>query len=93
MPVSEAVFVLVVLLGIAMPLKYAMQMPIAVQVMGPVHGILFLAYVFMTANLMAEDHITRGLAARMVIASFLPFGPFMVDRELKQLSVPTNPRP
>ena len=36
----------VLLLGIAMPLKYAWQMPMAVRVMGMIHGVLFLLLIW-----------------------------------------------
>ena len=35
----------VLLLGIAMPLKYFLDMPLAVKVVGWAHGVLFMAYV------------------------------------------------
>ena len=41
--IAEATSFLVLLL-IAMPLKYGADLPVAVQVMGPIHGILFLGY-------------------------------------------------
>jgi hypothetical protein len=35
---------------------------------------------------MLEGWLTRGQCVRMVVASLLPFGPFVVDRELKKLA-------
>ena len=32
------------LLGVAMPLKYAFGLPLAVKIVGMAHGVLFLAY-------------------------------------------------
>lgn len=75
-----------VLLGIAMPLKYGLGMPVGVRVVGPIHGVLFMAYVAMALQGTLEGWLTRAQCVRMVVASLLPFGPFVVDRELKKLA-------
>jgi integral membrane protein len=77
----------VVLLGIAMPLKYFAGEPGAVRVVGMAHGVLFLLYglaVFLAA---AEYGWKLKRIALLLIASLLPFGPFVVDaRLLKKLA-------
>ncbi|GAB3647598.1 DUF3817 domain-containing protein [Echinicola sediminis] len=73
-----------ILLFIAMPLKYTMDMPLAVKYVGWIHGLLFIAYVyavFPTKNTL-EWSFRRTLMA--LIASVLPFGPFLFERKLKQ---------
>ena len=40
----EGVSLLLLLLGVAMPLKYAFGLPLAVKIVGMAHGVLFLAY-------------------------------------------------
>lgn len=73
-----------VLLFIAMPLKYMMDMPQAVTVVGWIHGLLFIIYiytVFPTASKL-KWNFNRTLFA--LIASVLPFGPFIFDRNLKK---------
>ncbi|MDF2157829.1 DUF3817 domain-containing protein [Algoriphagus sp. CAU 1675] len=73
-----------VLLFIAMPLKYVMDQPMAVTVVGWAHGILFILYiytVFPTASKL-NWNFSRTLFA--LIASVLPFGPFIFDRNLKK---------
>jgi integral membrane protein len=79
----EAVSFLV-LLGIAMPLKYLANMPMAVKVVGWIHGVLFVAFCFalLYAWLSARWPITR--AALLFIAALLPFGPFIIDRRMRQ---------
>ena len=32
------------LLGVAMPMKYMMDMPLAVRIVGMIHGVLFIAF-------------------------------------------------
>jgi integral membrane protein len=73
-----------VLLFIAMPLKYIAGHPDAVRVVGSIHGalfLLFLAAVFWVA-LERDWPLRRSLLA--VIASFLPFGTFALDGTLKR---------
>ena len=72
------------LLGIAMPLKYMMGIPEAVKYVGMAHGVLFIAYILML--LVATGKIKMPLWAMPlgVIGSFLPFGPFIFDYVLKK---------
>ncbi|GAA2422538.1 hypothetical protein GCM10010191_37920 [Actinomadura vinacea] len=77
--IAEAVSFLVLLL-IAMPFKYMADTPQLVQLVGPIHGVLFLAYVALVL-------VGRGAmgwnAARTVlalIASVLPVAPLLVER-------------
>lgn len=67
------------LLGIAMPLKYLMDMPWAVKCVGAAHGILFLIYLGAALGLAIDRKwpVTRLLLAW--VASLLPFGPFAFD--------------
>lgn len=72
------------LLCIAMPLKYMMGIPEAVRYVGMAHGMLFVAYivVLMTTALRIKMPIWAIPAG--VIGSFLPFGPFIFDHVLKK---------
>lgn len=72
------------LLFIAMPLKYMMDMPLAVTYVGWAHGVLFVLYIYMvfpTARKVGWD-FSKTLFA--LIASVLPFGPFIFDRYLSK---------
>ncbi len=74
----------ILLLLIAMPLKYFFDMPQAVKYVGWAHGVLFVAYV---ALLVVCGIQYKWSFKRMVfyfIASLLPFVPFFVERKLKQ---------
>ncbi|MET0261446.1 MAG: DUF3817 domain-containing protein [Rariglobus sp.] len=68
-----------VLLGIAMPLKYYWGQPSAVRVVGMAHGVLFLAYLAATLQAMLEYEWTWKRAALVAIASLIPFGTFYAD--------------
>ncbi|WP_067452988.1 DUF3817 domain-containing protein [Actinomadura macra] len=76
--IAEAVSFLVLLL-IAMPLKYMADAPVAVQIMGPTHGVLFIAYtgmVFFVREQLRWD-IKRTVLA--LAAGVLPVAPFFVE--------------
>ena len=72
------------LLGIAMPLKYMLGIPEAVKYVGMAHGALFIAYILVL--LIATSKIKMPLWAMPagVLGSFLPFGPFIFDYLLKK---------
>jgi integral membrane protein len=71
-----------VLLGIAMPLKYFADEPEAVRVVGMAHGVLFLLYVAAVLQAALEYGWKLGLIALLLIASLLPLGPFVADARL-----------
>lgn len=73
----------IVLLGIAMPLKYFADMPHAVRVVGMAHGVLFIVFCLALVHAWAERAWPLGRVARLFVASLLPFGPFVVDRGLR----------
>lgn len=72
------------LLGIAMPLKYMMGIPEAVKYLGMAHGVLFIAYILIL--MLAVNKIKTPIWALPagVLGSFLPFGPFIFDHFLKK---------
>jgi integral membrane protein len=71
-----------VLLGIAMPLKYFAGMPLAVRVVGMAHGILFLLYVLAAVQAAVDRDWPWKRTALVLIASVLPAGPFVVDAKI-----------
>lgn len=74
-----------VLFFVAMPLKYAADMPMAVTVAGSVHGALFTALVVMFGVAISRVPLSIQLAAAGVVGAVFPFGPFVVDRRLARL--------
>jgi integral membrane protein len=73
-----------ILLGVAMPLKYFAGLPVAVQVMGWAHGLLFI--IFCLALLRAKRSARWSIAESAVVfvAALLPFGPFLIDARLRR---------
>jgi integral membrane protein len=73
-----------VLLGVAMPLKYVWQRPEAVRVVGGLHGILFVAFVAALLQVMLVRRWSLARAAWAFVASLLPAGTFLLDRSLRR---------
>ena len=72
------------LLGVAMPLKYLAGMPEAVSAVGMAHGMLFLIYCLALLQAMLDMSWPIKRAAMLFIAAVLPFGPFVVDGGLRR---------
>lgn len=71
-----------VLLGIAMPLKYMADMPMPVKVVGWLHGVLFILYVVVGAMAARAEGWSLGFCAVAFLASLVPGGTFWLDRRL-----------
>lgn len=72
-----------VLLFIAMPIKYLLGEPIVVKLVGMAHGglfILFLVLLFITAK---EYKWNISFISMAFIASLVPFGTFYLEKKLK----------
>jgi integral membrane protein len=77
----EAVSFLV-LLGVAMPLKYLAGEPMAVRIVGMAHGILFMLYVLSAIQAALEYGWSWRRTALVLLASVIPAGPFLVDAKI-----------
>ncbi|MES2476185.1 MAG: DUF3817 domain-containing protein [Verrucomicrobiota bacterium] len=71
------------LMGIAMPLKYLAEMPLAVTYTGWVHGVLFIAYCMVIFLAWTEGKLSFLKALMAFVASLVPFGPFIIDKRLE----------
>lgn len=74
-----------ILFGIAMPLKYLGDLPVAVRITGSVHGILFLGLAWMLVRAIGCVPISPRLALAGLFAAVVPFGPFVFDRWLADI--------
>ena len=79
----EAVSFLI-LLGIAMPLKYLAGVPLAVKLVGWAHGVLFILFVLALTRAKRDARLPTPLAALVFVAALLPFGPFVIDARLSR---------
>jgi integral membrane protein len=71
-----------VLLLIAMPLKYWADFPEAVAVVGALHGGLFVLYILAAIWAAIRHRWSILKLGAACVASVLPFGPFILDRKL-----------
>jgi integral membrane protein len=73
----------ILLLGVAMPLKYLAGKPEAVSVIGMAHGILFTLFCLALLQVMNAHDWSVRKALTPFLAALVPFGPFVIDRQLK----------
>jgi integral membrane protein len=73
-----------VLLGIAMPLKYWAGIPEVVKVVGWAHGVLFVLYCLALLNVWVARRWSFGRAILAFVVSLLPFGTFIFDKSLRR---------
>lgn len=78
------------LLFIAMPMKYFMEMPEVVRVVGSIHGALFVLYVGLLAMLHFRQRWSSIFSLYALAASVIPFGTFMLDKQLREKEVVAN---
>lgn len=71
-----------VLLLIAMPLKYWADIPQVVTVVGGLHGLLFVLYMLAVLHVWIAHRWSIFKVAAACIAAFLPFGTFVLDKKL-----------
>jgi integral membrane protein len=80
---TEGVSFLVLML-VAMPMKYLWGQPLAVKWVGWAHGILFMALGVLLLLAMWRASLPLRTAFIVGVAALLPGGPFFADRLLKR---------
>jgi len=50
-----------------------------VQILGPIHGLLFLAYVFLVFAIRGEERWSFKVTCWILVGAVLPFGGYVVD--------------
>ncbi len=74
---------LLILLFIAMPIKYMLDNPLMVKIVGQIHGILFILFVLQTIQTTIEYRWKfTSVTWKVLLASFIPFGTFYVDSKI-----------
>jgi integral membrane protein len=81
-----------ILFGIAMPLKYVWDMPLAVRIVGSLHGFLFVALAVMCSIAVQRVPIGRKLGVAGILGAVVPFGPVLVVHGLRKLEHTEEPR-
>jgi len=78
------------LLGLAMPLKYLAGFPIAVKIVGTIHGVLFILYLITLAHVYFVDKWKFSHGFFAFLASIIPFGTFYLDTKLRKNEQPMS---
>ncbi len=86
----EAVTYLILLVLVVV--KRVIHGPDLVPVMGPIHGIAFLAYLFLTLRVREEQGWTGAQTLIVIVASALPFGAFVVNSRMVHDPAPASTR-
>ena len=84
----EAVTYLILLALVVV--KRGFDGPDLVRVMGPIHGIAFLAYFFLTLLVREEQRWTGGQTILVLVLSALPFGAIYVNSKMVHEPAPTT---
>lgn len=74
---------LLILLFIAMPLKYFVDLPEAVSFVGPIHGALFTLYILFIAYMTFIARWPFRFSIGALAAAFIPFGNIVLDKRLE----------
>ena len=72
------------LLLIAMPLKYFAGMPMAVTIVGGLHGALFIAFIILAREVKSRYKKDWKWLGKALLASVIPFGTFYMDKYWKK---------
>lgn len=73
-----------ILLFIAMPLKYFAGMPMAVTIVGGLHGLLFISFIILAREVKNDYKKACTWLGKAMLASILPFGTFYMDKYWKK---------
>ena len=71
----------ILLLFIAVPIKYLGNDPKYVKLLGMPHGLLFIGYIFLAILLSSELNWKGKTQRNIFLASIIPFGTFVVDKK------------
>ncbi len=75
------------LLSVAMPLKYVFGIAMAVKIVGMAHGFLCIILILAIAKAQINYRWNARISLMVFIASLLPFGAFWMDHKLKDIKL------
>ncbi|MCP9755505.1 DUF3817 domain-containing protein [Lacihabitans sp. CCS-44] len=74
---------LLILVFVAVPLKYYFGNPSLTKMLGPVHGAIFLLFLFNSLSVGVEQGWKfRTTTWKVILACFIPFGTFYIDKTI-----------
>lgn len=72
-----------ILLFIAMPVKYILHEPLLVKIVGYAHGLLFVGFIALAFMVKSEYNRSWGWGIRAFLASIIPLGTFYMEKYWK----------
>lgn len=82
---------LITLLFIALPLKYGFGIPEFSKVIGTIHGVLFLLFIFNTLSVGVEYQWKfKETTWKVLLACIIPLGTFYIDRKILRMMRTSN---
>lgn len=74
---------LLVLIFVAVPLKYYFGNPAVTKTLGPIHGAIFLLFLLNTVSVsIGQSWKFKTTTWKIIAACFIPFGTFYIDRKI-----------
>lgn len=74
---------LLVLVFVAVPMKHYFGNPSLSKALGPIHGAIFLLFLFNTIGVGVEQNWKfRTTTWKVILACFIPFGTFYIDNKI-----------
>ncbi len=74
---------LLLLVFVSVPLKHIFGIPLLSSVLGPVHGILFLLFIFNSISIGTEyEWKFKQTTWKLLVACIIPFGTFYIDHKI-----------
>lgn len=74
---------LLILVFVGVPLQYGADVPQVAQIVGPIHGFLYVVYLLTAVDLARRARFTLLQMLAMVAAGFLPFVAFIIERRVE----------
>ncbi len=71
------------LVFIAMPIKYIGENPYPVKILGMIHGVLFIIFMISLFEVKIKEKWNTGLMFQLFVLSLIPFGALLIERKVK----------
>lgn len=71
------------LIFIAMPIKYMGENPYPVKILGMIHGVLFIIFMISLFEAKRKESWDTGYMFQLFVLSLMPFGAFVIESKVK----------
>ncbi|XOB63450.1 DUF3817 domain-containing protein [Campylobacterota bacterium DY0563] len=76
-----------ILVFVAMPIKYIGENPYPVKVFGMIHGVLFIIFMISLFEAKIKEKWNTGLMFQLFVLSLIPFGAFVIEKRVKPKAI------